>query len=114
MKTLHLVLLPVTLIVGGCFAIPAPYRDRLDPVAKAYSSIPVGMSRDQVQVQLGPETRTEEGGPVIWETRIDALNYNILKVWFSSQGIAQKIETTHAHGQSGPGYQASACVTRQK
>jgi len=114
MKTSPLTLVFFALFLGGCFAIPSPYADRLNPVASHYKTAHVGTSRVQLESEFGAPTRTENGGASVWETRFDELNYVVLKVWFDPQEKAQKIETTQAHGKAGPGYQASAVLTKSK
>lgn len=114
MKTPGIPLVCLTLLLGGCALVPAPYSDQLDPVGASYSAIKTGVSRVQVEAQLGRPNRVEEDGPCIWETRIDALNYAMVRIWFDHENRARKVEITRAHGKITPSYQASAVTTRIK
>ena len=114
MKTSRVTLVCVVLFLGGCFAVPAPYADQLNPVASHYRAAQIGTSRVQLESEFGTPTRKENDGASLWETRFDELNYVALRVWFDSQDKAQKIETTRSHGKTGPGYQANAVITQAK
>lgn len=115
MQTHKIALASVTLLLGGCFLVPSPYADRLNPVAERYGAVKNGASRSELEAQLGKPSRQEEAGPAVWETRFDDLNYTTLKVWFDGQDKAQKIEITRAHGKSVPGhYTESAVSSRTK
>lgn len=114
MKLSRLTLVCIVLFLGGCFAVPSPYADQLNPVASHYRVAQIGASRGQLESEFGVPTRNENGGASVWETRCDELNYVALKVWFDPQDKAQKIETTRAHGKTGPGYQASAVMVQSK
>lgn len=114
MKAPGIFLVCLTLLLGGCALVPAPYSDQLDPVGASYSVIKTGVTRVQVETQLGRPNRVEEDGPCIWETRIDELNYAMLRIWFSPEDRARKVEITRAHGKITPIYRASAVTTRVK
>ena len=87
---------------------------RRDVYGATYSAIKPGVTRVQVEAQLGQPNRVEEDGPSIWETRIDELNYAMVRIWFSHEDRAEKVEITRAHGKITPIYQASAVTTRIK
>jgi hypothetical protein len=114
MKTPKIALACLTLLLGGCILVPSPYSGQLNPVADRYSSIKKGTSRSELETQLGKPSREEKEGSCVWETRFDELNYAVLKVWFDSEGKAQKVETTRAHGKNTAGHQSSAVITRTK
>ncbi|MEO6003509.1 MAG: hypothetical protein ABIZ04_23095 [Opitutus sp.] len=114
MKSIRVSLLCLSLILGGCLVVPAPYSDQLDPIAARFSATKIGVSQAELETSLGPPTLVEPDGSTRWETRIDPLNYVSLRVWFDAQGNAHKIETTRAHGISSPNFRANAIVTRQK
>jgi hypothetical protein len=92
---------------AGCFLVPSPFAQKLNPVGDEYSSIRHGITRKGLEAKFGRSSREEDGASV-WETRFDELNYATLKVWFGSQDTAEKIEVTRAHGASSPGHSASA------
>ena len=114
MKTPQIALACLSLLFAGCFMIPSPYSEQLDPVAKRYGAMSKGTPRLEWETQLGKPIREEADGARVWETRFDELNYVTLKVWFDREDKAEKVDITRAHGKSVPGYHASAVTTRSK
>lgn len=114
MTMLRCALVCLIMLFSGCALVPAPYSDQLNPIGDRYSSIRPGSPRAEVETQLGLPIREEDDGAVVWETRIDELNYAKLKVWFGPGDRVVKIETTRAHGKITPVYRASAVTTRSK
>ncbi len=114
MKFSTIALLAGALLTGGCVFVPSPYSAQLKPIAKRYNAIENGTPRSGVETQLGSPSRTEKDGSVVWETRVDELNYAMAKVWFDRENKVQKIEVTQAHGANHPGFYASAVGTQTK
>lgn len=114
MKTAKTLLACSALLWGGCFMVPSPYADQLNPVARRYNSVTRGAPRSELEAELGKSSREENDGARVWETRIDELNYARLTIWFDPQDKAEHVEVTQAHGKSVPGYRASAVSTRSK
>ena len=112
MKLSPLIAVWVSLFTAGCFMAPSPYADRLNPIARRYSSVEKGLARSHLQAELGAPAREEEDGACVWETCCDDLNYARLKVWFNQRDQVEKLEITRAHGQRAPGYHATAVTTR--
>ena len=92
MKFPSILLLAVLLFTAGCAIVPSPYSEQL----KLESGVPLR----EVEALLGNPSRKEKDGSFVWETRIDKLNYAMVKVWFDAEDKAQKIEFTQAHGTS--------------
>lgn len=114
MKTAQIALVSLTLLTAGCVLVPSPYSEQLKPATRLYASIKSGGNRAEIAALLGKPNREEEGGPTCWETRVDELNYVLVKVWFDGGNTAKKVEFIQAHGTSLPGYHASAVSTRAK
>lgn len=114
MKLLQIALVSLTVLTAGCILVPSPHSAQLKPAIKLYSSVKSGEGRAEIEALLGKPSREEEGGSCLWETRIDDLNYTLVRVWFDAEGKAKKVELTRAHGTSAPGYRASAVSTRSK
>jgi len=112
MKITQIVAACLPLLLTGCFMVPSPYSDRLNPAAARYSSIQKGSGRSELEAQFGKPSREERDGACVWETRFDDLNYAMLKVWFDHQDKVEKVEVTQAHGRRAPGYQASTVTTK--
>ena len=100
MKFPSILLLAVLLFTAGCAIVPSPYSEQLKPIAKRYGSVESGVPLREVEALLGNPSRKEKDGSFVWETRIDKLNYAMVKVWFDAEDKAQKIEFTQAHGTS--------------
>lgn len=109
---LPVVLLSVALVFGGCFLVPSPYSDQLNPAAARYHAIKQGRTRAEVEAQLGKPIRQEEDGTCVWETRFDRVNYTLLKVQFDAEDRAKKVEITRAHGEISPTGTTSAVSVR--
>src|SRR5688572_4623084 len=103
MKLPQFVLMCVALLAGGCILVPSPHSAQLKPVVRSYSSVEGGTSRSEIEARLGKATWIERDGPAVWETRFDAVNYALLKVWFDRDDAAEKVEVTNAHGKIAPG-----------
>lgn len=50
----------------GCVLVPSPYSDQLNPVAKRYEAMERGISRSELETQLGKPSREEKDGPCVW------------------------------------------------
>ncbi|MCX6954371.1 MAG: hypothetical protein NTV51_19640 [Verrucomicrobia bacterium] len=112
MKITPLLLLSLALFTSGCFLISSPYAEQLNPAVKRYRTFREGISRGEVEGQLGRPLREEQDGPAVWETRFDEVNYARLEVWFDPAGRAKKTATTHAHGTIAPNSRTSAVTVR--
>jgi hypothetical protein len=104
----------LSLLWSGCFMVPSPYSEQLNPIAARYKAIEKGKSRAELEAEFGKPGEVAADGASVWETRFDGLNYTQLKTWFDNQDHVEKVEVTKAHGTRIPGYEASASSTRVK
>ncbi len=97
MKHSLFLLLPVCLTVS-CQHVPRGIREPLDAARTKVSAIEPGTRRSALEAGLGKPSRTEFPRTAIWETRYDALNFEQVKVRFTSTRKAGEIEWESSRG----------------